>query len=89
MGTPLGSSLANAFLAHHEQNWLDSFPLEKRLSYYRRYVDNIFVLPKSSDDLKRFQSYLNSSHVNMSFIIETETEQQNIILRCQCYSLTG
>ena len=72
MGFPLGTSLANAFLAHHEQNWLDSFPLEYRSTYYRRYVDDIFVLFKSSDHLKRFQSYLNSSHVNMSFTIETQ-----------------
>ena len=27
MGSPLGPSLANAFLAHLEQNWLDSCPL--------------------------------------------------------------
>ena len=28
MGSPLRSSLANAFLAHHEQNWLDSCLLD-------------------------------------------------------------
>ena len=72
MGSPLGPSLANAFLAHHEQNWLDNCPLEYRLSYYRRYVFDTFVLFKSSDHLKRFQSYLNSCHVNISFTIETE-----------------
>ena len=33
-GSPLGPSLTNAFLAHHEQNWLDSCPLEYRPSYY-------------------------------------------------------
>ena len=30
MGSPLGPSLANAFLAYHEQNWLDTCPLEYR-----------------------------------------------------------
>ena len=49
MGSPLGPSLANAFLAHHEQNCLDGCPLEYRTLYYRRYVDDIFVLFKSSD----------------------------------------
>ena len=48
MGSPLGSSLANAFFVYHEQNWLDNCPLEYRPSYYRRYVDDIFVLFKSS-----------------------------------------
>ena len=69
MGSPLGP---NSFLTHHEKNWLDSRALEYRPSYYWRYVDDIFVLFKLSDHLKRFQSYLNSSHVNMSFTIETE-----------------
>ena len=78
MGSPLGPSLANAFLAHHEQNWLDSCPLEYRPSYYRQYFDDIFVLFKSSGHLKRFESYLNSCHVNISFTIETE--QNNKIL---------
>ena len=32
----------------------------------------MFVLFKLSDYLKRFQSYLNFCHVNMSFTIETE-----------------
>ena len=68
MGSPLGHLLANAFLAHHEQDSLDSCPLKYRPSY----VDDIFVLFKSSDHLKRFRSYLNSCHVNMSFTIETE-----------------
>ena len=72
MGSPLRPSLGNALLAHHENNWLDSFPLEYRPSYYRRYVDDIFVLFKLSDHIKRFQSYLNSCHVNMSFNIEPE-----------------
>ena len=33
MGTPLGPSVANAFLAHHEENWLDSCPLKYRPLY--------------------------------------------------------
>ena len=72
MSSPLGLSLANAFVTHHEQNCLDSCPLEYRPLNYRQYVDDIFVLFKSSDQLKRFQSYLNSYHVNMLFTIETE-----------------
>ena len=80
MGYPSGPSGANAFLAHRDQNWLGSCSLEYRLSCYRPYVDDTFVLFKSSDHLKRFQSYSNSCKVNWK-------EQQNI-LRCQCYSWT-
>ena len=75
MGSSLGPSLADAFLAHHEQNWLDNYPLQYRPLYYRRYVHDIFVLFKSSDHFKRFQSYLNSCHVNMSFTVETEQKK--------------
>ena len=73
-------SQANAFLAQHEQNWLDIFPLEHRLLSYRRYVDYILVLFKSSNHLKRFQSYLNSCPVNMSFTIETEQNNKTLML---------
>ena len=81
MGSPLGSSRANTFLAHHEENWLDGCPLEYRPLYYRLHIDDIFALFRSSDHLKQFENYLNSCHVNMIFTIEIY-----IIIRCKCYS---
>ena len=56
MGSSLGPSLPNAFLDYHKQNLSDRCPLEYRPLYYRRCVDGTFVLFKSSDPLKRFQS---------------------------------
>ena len=44
MGSPLGPSLANTFLAHYEQVWLDDCPDEFKPVYYKGYVDGIFVL---------------------------------------------
>ena len=49
MGSPLGHSPANAFLAYHEQHWLYRCPLLCRPIYYRRHVDDIFVLFNSFD----------------------------------------
>ena len=72
MGSLLRPSPANAFLSHHEQNWVDSCPLEYRPFYYWQYVGYIFVLFKSSDYLKPFPSYLNFCHVNKPFFLETE-----------------
>ena len=80
MLSPLGPSLANRFLAYNEQNWLDSYPLEYRPLYYRRYNDDIFVLFKLSDHVKQFQSYLNSCHVNISFTIDTEQNKRTSFL---------
>ena len=47
MGSRLGPNLANAFLAHYEQIWLNDFPDEFKPVYYKRYVDNILVLFRS------------------------------------------
>ena len=54
MGSPLGPTLAKVFLVYHEKNWLEHCPLEYRLLYYRRYVDDILVLFNSAEHLKRF-----------------------------------
>ena len=34
MGSPLGPTLANAFLCHYEKEWLDSCPIEFRRKLY-------------------------------------------------------
>ena len=71
MGSLLVLSLANSYLAHHEQNWLDSCPLEYRPLYYRRYVWYICTF-QIIWSLKQFQSSFNSCPINMSFIIESK-----------------
>ena len=47
MGSPLGPTLANLFLVYHEHKWLDNCPLQFRPKYYRRYVDDIFLMFES------------------------------------------
>ena len=76
MDSPLGSTLANAFLVYHQKSWLKNCSLEYRPLYYRRYVDDIFVLFDSAEHLKRFHSYLNSCHLNMSFTMENEKDNR-------------
>ena len=76
MGSPLGPSLANTFLSYHEKNWLNNCPQGFKPVFYRRYVDDIFILFKSNDHLKYFQDFLNSCHINMSFSMETEKENK-------------
>ena len=53
MGSPLCPSLANAFLAHYEQVWLDDCLEEFKPVYYKRYVDDIFVLFRSPHYLEK------------------------------------
>ena len=76
MDSPLRTSLANAFLSYHEKNWLKKCSQEFRPVFYRRYVDDIFILFKLNDHLKYFQDFLNSCHINMSFSMETEKENK-------------
>ena len=60
MGSPLGPALANAFLCHHEADWLDDCPLSFAPVFYARYVDDIFVLLKSLGDVERLATYLSA-----------------------------
>ena len=70
MGSPLGPSLANAFLTHYEQIWLNDCPDEFNLVYYKRYVDDIFILFRSAHHLQK--EYLNTKHANVKFTSEKE-----------------
>ena len=73
MGSPLGPSLANAFLCFHEQIWLNACPEDFKPVYYRRYVNDIFALFRSPDHLEKFTDYLNSKHKNIKFTYEKES----------------
>ena len=73
MGSPLGPSLANAFLSYHEKKWLEDCPASFKPVYYRRYVDDVFVLFSSPEHLPLFQEYLNNKHLNISFTSECES----------------
>ena len=48
MGSPLGLTLANAFLCFHEKKWLEQCPDKFKPVYCRRYADDIFALFNSS-----------------------------------------
>ena len=78
---PLRPTLANAFLCFHEQIWLNECPDEFKPAYYRRYVDDIFVLFRSPDHLEKFKNSspdhlekfkncLNSKRINIRFTCE-------------------
>ncbi|XP_037779128.1 uncharacterized protein LOC119575548 [Penaeus monodon] len=53
MGSPLGPTYANAFLCHHEKEWLNQCPEEFKPNLYRRYVDDTFLLFKNCSQVER------------------------------------
>ena len=70
MISPLGTTLANAFLCNHEKNWLNVCPPPFKPVVYRRYVD-IFALFKYTEHLIFFVSYIHLKHksINTAFKI--------------------
>jgi len=76
MGSPLGPSYANAFLSYHEQNWLEKCPPEFRPLYYRRYIDDTFLLFSHPSHVNLFLTYLNSKHPSINFTCEVQKNNQ-------------
>ena len=80
MGLPwghlaLGPLLATIFLSFHETNGLKGCPFEFKPLYYRRYVDNSFIVFKSRDHILPFLNYLNSKHTNITFTYKVEKDK--------------
>ena len=73
MGSPLGPLFANIFLDFHERTWLANCPSEFKPLFFRRYIDDCFVLFRSPDHVLPFQQYLNSQHPNITFTVEMES----------------
>ena len=74
MGSTLDSTLANVFLCHYEKEWLDSGPIEFKPKLYKMYVDDIFVMFRSTDHVKRFVDYMYIKHPNTGFTFEIEDQ---------------
>ena len=74
MGSPLGSTLANVFLCYHETTWLRNCPKSFKPVYYKRYVNDIFVLFEKPEQVSRFVKYMNKRHKNIKFSFETEKD---------------
>lgn len=72
MGSPLGPTFANVFLCYHEEHWLSSCPADFKPKFYRRYVDDIFLLFDKHEHVDKFKAYMNSRHHNMKFTSELE-----------------
>ena len=71
MGSPLGPALANIFLGYYEDILFRSV---KPPLYYRRYVDDTFVMFESKSDASTFHDRLNELHASLQFTSETEVD---------------
>ena len=64
----LGSVFANIFLSFHERTWLADCSHTFKPMFYRRYVDDCFLIFQSKEQVIPFLDYLNSKHLNNSRI---------------------
>ena len=76
MGSPLGPTLANIFMCHLENIFIQNCPSEFRPVFYKRYVDDTFVLFKHPNHATQFLNYINHMHPNISFTSEHENNSK-------------
>ena len=80
MDSRLRPTLANAFLCFYDKKWLEQCPDKFKPIYYRRYVDDSFVLFKSRDYLIKFCNYWNKCYLNMKFSFQKEKNRKLSLL---------
>ena len=71
MGSPLGPVLANVFMCHLETMALDNYSGIKPL-FYKRYVDDTFLIFHDQTDMEAFFNWFNIQHPSISFTKEEE-----------------
>ena len=72
MVPPLGPTLANIFLCHQETTWLKNCSKSFQSAYYKRYINDIFVLLEKPEQVLRFVNYMNKRHKSINFSSVTE-----------------
>ena len=61
-------------MCKNENKWLKDCPHSLKPVFYRRYVDDIFVLFSSLDQAEKFKKYLSSKYPNIKFSLEKEND---------------
>ena len=89
MGSPLGPALANVFMSSFENKWLKDCPHGLKPVFYRRYVNDIFVLFFFLDQAEKFKKCLSSKHPNINFSLEKENDGRMCCLEINIFSEKG
>ena len=76
MGSPLGPTFANIFMCCLEELFLEQCPESFKPTFYRRYVDDTFLLFENQEHATCFLDYVNTFHQNIKFTMESETNNK-------------
>ena len=71
MGSPLGPLIADIFLIHLEKKLMNELEMNG-IVYYRRFVDDTFVIARNDADEKKIQSIMNKFDKSVQFTYEQE-----------------
>ena len=72
MGSPLGSTLDNIFKYSFENKWLKDCPHSVKPVFYKRYVDDIFVLLSFLDQAENERKLCCLSFLNINIFVKRE-----------------
>ena len=72
MRSPLGPALANIFMCSFENKWLKDCPYDLKPAFYRRCVDDVFILLSSLNYAEKLKKYLSFKQSNINFSLEKE-----------------
>ena len=76
MGSPLSATLANIFLCYYERTWIGECPLQFKPLYYKRFMDDTFIVFDNSEQATNFLTYMNNRHPNIKFTMEVENDNK-------------
>ena len=71
-----GPTFANIFMCHLEDQYLSQCPIDFKPTFYKRYVDDTFVLFKDQSHVNLFLNYVNNVHPNIKFTVDVESNDQ-------------
>ena len=69
LGGCVSPTLADICMGFHEEVWLNICPSEFKPVFYRRYVDDTFLLFRSPSHVQLFLTYLNSQHQSIDLLV--------------------
>ena len=75
MGSPLGPTFANIFIADLERKHMDNLH-KLGVNTWLRFVDDTFVTVGNIDQVKTILDYLNSLHDKIKFTFEVESDNR-------------
>jgi hypothetical protein len=74
MGNPVAPAMANIFMCHLEEQYLAQCDSNFKPLFYRRYLDDTFVIFRKPEHADKFLNLINSCHPSIKFTMDTEEE---------------